>query len=116
MKAGRFRLLMLLAIFIFASLVNANELNQLIAKGDKNQVEKVLKDKPELLNKQDKDFLTPVNKAALLGNLELVKLFIESGADLNIGDKEGSYAIHNAAALGHFETVKYLLSNGVKIN
>ena len=50
-----------------------------------------------LLSKQDKEGSTPLHKATYNGDVEVVKMFLESGVDLNALDKEGSTPLHKAA-------------------
>jgi ankyrin repeat protein len=44
------------------------------------------------------------------GRLDMVRLLVETGADMNIQDEDGSTALMCAAEHGHTEIVKYLLS------
>jgi ankyrin repeat protein len=44
------------------------------------------------------------------GRLDMVRLLVESGADMNIQDEDGSTALMCAAEHGHTEIVKHLLS------
>jgi ankyrin repeat protein len=44
------------------------------------------------------------------GRLDMVRLLVEAGADMNIQDEDGSTALMCAAEHGHTEIVKYLLS------
>ncbi|MBN8829005.1 MAG: ankyrin repeat domain-containing protein [Sphingobacteriia bacterium] len=48
--------------------------------------------------------------------LEVVKLLLEKGANINIQDKYGDTPIHAAAALGNIEIIKFLYENGAKVN
>ena len=50
-----------------------------------------------LLSKQDKEGSTPLHKATFNGDVDVVKMFLESGVDLNALDKEGSTPLHKAA-------------------
>jgi hypothetical protein len=44
------------------------------------------------------------------GNLDMVQMLIEAGADINIQDDDGSTALMCAAEHGHIDIVKYLLA------
>jgi ankyrin repeat protein len=44
------------------------------------------------------------------GRLEMVRLLVEAGADMNIQDEDGSTALMCAAEHGHTEIVKHLLN------
>ncbi|KAF3492253.1 uncharacterized protein GIQ15_01770 [Arthroderma uncinatum] len=54
-----------------------------------------------------------LQRAASIGNIESVKIFVERGADVN-NENEGT-ALWRAAENGHFEVVKYLLEHGAEI-
>ena len=55
--------------------------------------------------------------AGMKGNPEIVKLSIDSGADINIrGGRRGFTALMRAAMLGHTEIVKILVNSGADIN
>ena len=43
------------------------------------------------------------------GRLNMAKLLVEAGADINIRDEDGSTALMCAAEHGHMELVKFLL-------
>ncbi len=50
--------------------------------------------------------------AAFGGNVDVVKLFLERGADPNIKNKDGWTTLHEAAFSGHVNVVKLLLVYG----
>ncbi|KAM0511528.1 hypothetical protein ACHAPE_009781 [Trichoderma viride] len=54
-------------------------------------------------------------RAAELGRLDAVKLFIERGVDVNLADKKGRTALHWAAVRDNFEMVQYLLKQGASL-
>jgi|TARA_R110000744_G_scaffold76958_2_gene152200 ankyrin repeat protein len=51
-------------------------------------------------------------EAAWEGNLQIVKEFIENGADVNAKDILGRTALYLASYCGNLEIVKYLESKG----
>jgi ankyrin repeat protein len=55
-------------------------------------------------------------EAADNGHLDVVKLLIENGADVNLKGEAWYGPLHAAAAKGHIEVVKILLENGADIN
>lgn len=57
------------------------------------------------------NFGPPILDAADRGHLEIVKVLVGAGADVNEG-KVGYSAIHAAAANGHLEVVRFLAKNG----
>jgi tetratricopeptide (TPR) repeat protein len=53
--------------------------------------------------------------AASSGNLELVKLLLEKGANPTVKDKDGSTPLMFAARVGNLEIVKLLLARGARL-
>ena len=59
---------------------------------------------------------TPVYLAARYGQVECLKILIESGADVNAVDEYEYTAAHSAAMYGQLEYLKVLIENGVNVN
>ena len=57
----------------------------------------------------DGDGQTPLHRSALGGNLELVKLLVQFGADVRLANRDGWNALHIAAYGGHDDIVLYLI-------
>jgi hypothetical protein len=60
--------------------------------------------------------ITPLMEAALTGNPEIVKIFLEKGAEIHSISVEGITALSYACASGSLDTVKLLLNNGADPN
>ena len=67
-------------------------------------------------NDADGDDRTPLMIAAAEGHEQIVKLLLDSGADINKVDEYGETPLFTAAAEGHEQIVKLLLDSGADIN
>ncbi|KAM7542983.1 hypothetical protein Aperf_G00000007625 [Anoplocephala perfoliata] len=57
----------------------------------------------------------PLNISAALGNLDMVKIWIDRGAPLERYDRRGFTPLMNAAAGGHLEICETLINNGASV-
>ena len=55
---------------------------------------------------------TPLNDAAVRGNLEIAKLLLNRGADVNVTNRDGNTALISAAFMCRTEVVRLLLEKG----
>ncbi len=107
----------------------ANKLNFFIAlkRNNLTQVGQLVRRSPDLLAAQTEWGLgsdgwywplgtTAVHYAAGIGNLPLLEMLIELGADVNAVDKVGNRPLDRAAHMGQTETVKRLLEQGAEPN
>ncbi|KAG5888225.1 hypothetical protein JTB14_035574 [Gonioctena quinquepunctata] len=88
-----------------------------IKNGDVVEVQEYLGSgvKSANLNALDQEGLGVVHWAADSGNLEILKLLVDAGADLELRDGDGQTALHYAASCGHVDCVKFLLDKGADI-
>ena len=59
---------------------------------------------------------TPLIEAAANGHADVVKLLIQSGADVNLQGEAWYGPLHRACENGHVEVAKILLENGADVN
>ncbi len=86
-----------------------------VAEDDLEAVERLLSEGAEI-NAMKGPFKTSIlMEAAVRGNVEVMKLLIEHGADVNMADKDGWTALMGAVVQGHTESVKLLLKHGAKV-
>ncbi|MFV1956867.1 MAG: WG repeat-containing protein [bacterium] len=57
-----------------------------------------------------------LSAGAILGDLEMVKSAVGSGADVSVSDMYGLYPLSRAAFNGHEEIVRYLIEKGSNVN
>lgn len=65
---------------------------------------------------KDKDGLTALTWASLLGQQECAALLIRHGADVNTRDGRGNTPLHAAALLGRTQSANLLLTHGADVN
>jgi ankyrin repeat protein len=95
------------------------------AKGDADRVRELLDRDPSLVNRVS-DCCSyyigsgaPIKNAAACGQLEIVQLLLDRGADPNLpeeGIAPDGHALYAAASAGHYEIVKLLLAHGAHPN
>jgi len=81
-------------------------------------IETLLKQKAEV-NKKDLHGFSAIHYAALkIGNVEITKLFIESGEilDIDTPTNQGFSALHLTSVYGDLESMKILIKNGANVN
>lgn len=62
------------------------------------------------------DFMSPLHLACDIGNIEIVQLLLENGADTDVLDNNFMTPLHYAANRNHFKIIKKLIKYKAKIN
>ena len=87
-----------------------------IARGNVEEVKKRTENRPRRINdRRPATGSTPLGDAAFHGNLEIVKLLIDQGADVNATNRDGNTPLIVAAFMCRTEIVQYLLKNGASL-
>ncbi len=90
-------------------------LHQAAEDGNLDEIRRLLQsDHVKLLNVFDELSLTPLMRAAMNGHVEVVKLLLAAGADVNAHDARriGNTVINEVAGDGAFEMIEVLLEAG----
>ena len=106
-----FLLLALVLAAFLAGFAEAGELQDAAATGDLEKIMRLLTEKPELLNRQDRG-TTALHEAARHGHLEVVECLLKSGADVNATDNSGLTPLKLALGYGHQKVADLLRRNG----
>ena len=88
-----------------------------LAKSDFSEeyVRKLLNRNPELANKKDSFGRTPLHIAAAQDQIEMAKLLIGFGADLDARDEHGRTPSIDAASTGFTEVIQLLIDRGANL-
>ena len=126
----------MLAALVFASLVipalalsvlpapdgNHTALHRAAEEGDASAARAIMDAMPEYerrsaLDRLDRQGMTPLGYAARLGSVSLVRLFVESGASVDLCDPHGRWTpLMEACDQQHADVVLYLLEHGANPN
>lgn len=63
----------------------------------------------------DSNGLTSLQRSCFLGNVRIVRLLVEAGANVSIKDSEGWTVLHAASVAGNYAVVKYLMKIGIDL-
>jgi ankyrin repeat protein len=59
---------------------------------------------------------TPLHVAAVRGDVHIIGLLLDAGAEIDVRGEHGHTPLHEAAGQGHIEAVKLLVSRGANPN
>ena len=86
-----------------------------VSLGDRSSVEDLLNRSPDLVRTTDSHGLSLLHVAAESGDVEVARLLVEKGADVEQGARGRETPLHVAALLGALPTVNLLLDNGANL-
>lgn len=84
--------------------------------GDTDQLKRLLRQQPDLVNCRDVDEYTPLHRAAYNGHVLAVQLLLDFGADHTARSSDGWQPLHSAVKWGQAEAAAVLLAAGADIN
>jgi ankyrin repeat protein len=86
------------------------------ALGQTRRVKALLKAKPALANRKDREGNPPLVRAVNLNRKEVLILLLDRGAKPNLPGEYGKTALHQAAACGREEMVRLLIRHKAAVN
>lgn len=106
---------------LLAAMLSAHggEIHQAVADGNAARVKELLKKDPtlaEVPDEADQFSSLPLHLAARNGDMEIVKLLLDAGVDVDCGDSDESTPLHVAALRRHQDIVAFLLAKGADVN
>ncbi|KAG7361247.1 protein kinase family protein [Nitzschia inconspicua] len=84
----------------------------MVALGNQFELEKMLQERPNLVNFRDYDFRTPLHLAASEGHVDICRFLVERGARVNRSDRWGGSPLDDAHRGRHSEVSTYLREQG----
>eukprot|EP00794_Sanderia_malayensis_P018774 gene18774-20665_t len=79
-------------------------------------LEQAKEDEKFSINGINSEGLTALQTSCFAGNLDIVKLLFENGANLKIKDRDGWTLLHAAAMAGKFDIVVFLAEHGLSVS
>jgi len=109
--------LILLTIALMALPAAAGEIHRAIEAGDTELVATLLGADPGLVNAEDQNQTRdlPLHTAAAHGQLEIARLLLDAGAEVDAGDSDLSTPLHVAAVRGQADLVDLLVERGADL-
>jgi ankyrin repeat protein len=117
---------------LMAAYYRANDIKQLLvergaeldlfeacAVGDVQRVHELVEASPKSISNHNHEGYTPLGLASHFGNIEVVRLLLQNGADVHQLSEDGKLnntALHAAIAGNHQEVAELLLANGADVN
>jgi serine/threonine protein kinase len=84
----------------------------MVALGNQFELEKLLQDRPQLVNFRDYDYRTGLHLASSEGHVDICRFLVEKGAKLDRVDRWGGTPLDDAHRHRHAQVIKYLREQG----
>jgi ankyrin repeat protein len=115
MKKWTLPFFLLAAIFTPAASARAQDIFDLLRKGDLAAAKALIEKSPQLVEARDNDGDTPLHYAAREGNAELINYLIDKGAKLELQDARQKTPLHLAAMNDRRDAVSVMLKRGAAL-
>jgi hypothetical protein len=92
------------------------QLHHCARKGLTTSVKRLLSIRNINVNVKDDEYgRTPLHFAAMIGHVEIARLLLQNGAEVNVKSKYGTTPLHSAAFQGHVDILHLLVENGADL-
>ncbi len=90
------------------------EIHRAIEAGDAARVQQILASDPAAVTQPDEDQFhnLPIHTVATTGNVEIARILLDAGAEIEAGDSDNTTALSVAALRGHEDLVAFLIEEG----
>ena len=94
------------------------EIHRAIEAGDAARVQQILAGDPGAVKQPDEDQFhnLPIHTVATTGNVEIARILLDAGADIEAGDSDNTTALSVAALRGHEGLAAFLIERGADVN
>lgn len=118
MNPSRIVLFAVLTLSALATAALSGAIHDAVLAGDAAGVARLLREDPGLVRAPSEGRFRdlPLHLAAAQGNLEVARLLLDAGADLDGGDSDESTPLHCAVLNRRAEMVRFLLDRGADVN
>jgi ankyrin repeat protein len=93
----------------------ADSLHDVVARGDLETAQAMLKADPSLVNGRNELGKTPLDYAVTFKQLGAMELLVRHGADVNAADNTGMTPLHVAAMFGRKAEAQWLVDHGASV-
>lgn len=119
-RLRRTTIVTLVIVFVagWAPVAGAGAIHDAINAGDAARVAQLLKQDPSLVRAQNENptLDLPLHTAAAAGQVEVARMLLDAGAEIESLDRDESTPLHCAALSRKPEMVRFLLSRGADVN
>lgn len=108
-----------IVLLAWAIPATAGEIHQAITEGNTARVAELLRGDPDLavaVDENDRFLSLPLHTAANMGNVEIARLLVNAGSEIDCWDSDESTPLQCAAVRRHAEMTEYLIFKGADVN
>lgn len=108
----------LIFLIVFIQVFNsiAAPIHHAIRQNNISKVKQYLEESPYMLHEKTQKGFSPLHLAVLVGNIEIVKILEEKGADVNLKNNNGGTPLFYACRKGDKVVADYLIKKGASVN